>query len=216
MIKKFTFGIAALSMLSAVAFAGTEATPVDKNPVPPPCPAYYSANEFSISLFGLGVWRGGSSGGNGVTINGHTFGGRSNAFGNDGRGGGGGEFQYFFTRNIGVGLEGAGYALEHTTAGSVAGNIYLRAPLDECSHVAPYIYGGIGGLFADKPDLYFNGKNYGGGTASKFEGHFGGGLEYRFTQHFGTFVDGRYVIVDGNNGAIPKYVEVRGGFKYAF
>ena len=214
MIKKITFGMAALSMLSAVALAGPMPAP-DKNPVPAPCPPFYADQEFSIQAFGLGVWRAGSDLGNGVVLpNGHRIGGRS-LIGNSGYAGGGGEAQYFFTRNFGVGLEGAGYDIGDGV-GSVAGNFYCRAPLNECSRWAPYIYGGVGGLFADVPNITIHGNNYGGGTADRFEGHIGAGLEVRFTPHIGAFVDGRYVFVDGNSDRVPKYGEFRGGFKYAF
>jgi len=216
MTRKLTFGMAALSLLSAVAFAGSEAAPIDKNPVPAPCPSYYSANEFSVAIFGLGVWRAGSSGGNGFTLpSGRTIAGRD-ALGGSGRAGGGGELQYFFTRNLGVGLEGAGYDFEDTSAGSVAGNVYLRAPLNDCSRWAPYLMGGAGGLFASIPNVSVDGKSFGGGTADRFEGHVGAGIEVRFTQHIGAFLDGRYVFVSGNSDRIPKYGEIRGGFKYAF
>jgi hypothetical protein len=213
MIKQITSGLAALSLLSAVSYAGTEPAPVDKNPVPP-CTPYYADQEFSVSIFGLGVWRSGSSEGSGVTIDGHHFGGRD-AFGSSGRAGGGGELQYFFTRNFGLGLEGAGYDLG-SGAGSVAGNLYLRAPLSECSRWAPYLMAGVGGLFADVPSVSVAGHSFGGGTADRFEGHVGAGIEVRFTQHIGAFLDGRYVFVDGPSDRVPKYGEVRGGFKYAF
>lgn len=226
MIKKITLGMAALSALSFVALAGPpEPAPVDKNPVPPQCPSYYADQEFSVQIFGLGAWRAGSDAGNGVYLpGGHRIGGHD-AFGGEGRAGGGGEVQYFFTRNLGVGIEGYGLDLNEG-AGGVAGNLYLRAPLNPCSRWAPYLFGGVGGLFASEPTVYvssytfngntYGGKSYGGGSADRFEGHLGGGIEVRFTQHIGAFVDGRYVFVSGNNDRVPKYGEVRGGFKYAF
>lgn len=214
MIRNTILGMAALSLLSAVAFAGPEPVPVDKNPIPP-CTPYYADHEFSVQLFGLGVWRTGSSSGDGIVIDGHRFGGRD-AFGGSGRAGGGGELQYFFTRNWGIGLEGAGYALQDTSAGSVAGNVYLRAPLSECSRWAPYLMGGVGGIFASVPSVSILDHNFGGGTADRFEGHVGAGIEVRFTQKIGAFLDGRYVFVSGNSDRIPKYGEIRGGFKYTF
>jgi hypothetical protein len=208
--------MAALSLLSAVAFAGTEAAPIDKNPVPTPCPPYYADQEFSVQIFGLGAWRTSSSGGSGITLpGGRTIGGRD-VFGGSGRAGGGGEVQYFFTRNFGIGLEGAGYALDHVSAGSVAGNVYVRAPLNDCSRWAPYIMGGIGGLFAGSYDLSIDDHSFSSNSTDRFEEHVGAGIEVRITQKIGAFVDGRYVFVDGDHDRVPHFGEIRGGFKYAF
>jgi hypothetical protein len=70
--------------------------------------------------------------------------------------GGGGDLKYFFNRYFGVGLEG--FALDgNNTAGAVLGTVTLRYPIG-CTRFAPYVFGGVGGLFggqADQTDFFF-------------------------------------------------------------
>jgi hypothetical protein len=106
---------------------------------------------------------------------------------------------YFFTRNLGLGLDGYwwdGDQVSNEIVSAFSGSLILRMPLDK-AHLAPYIFGGGGGTFSgiDQATL-----------------HGGGGLEYRFTPHLGTFVDGRYVFTDSSN----DYGLVRFGARFVF
>ena len=111
------------------------------------------------------------------------------------------ELKYFVTRNFGVGLEGEYLDLGRPLWGGAL-NFYLRAPLNESSHWAPYLFGGAGGLYAV--------------GQGRFEGHAGAGLEYRFTKQIGIFGDGRYVWVDGHHGNIPQFGLFRLGLNFVF
>ena len=70
--------------------------------------------------------------------------------------GGGGDLKYFFTRNLGVGLEG--FALDgNETAGAVLGTLTVRFPIGH-SRFAPYVFGGVGALFGannEQTDFFF-------------------------------------------------------------
>lgn len=70
--------------------------------------------------------------------------------------GGGGDLKYFFSRNFGIGLEGFGLAGDNT-AGAVLGTFTVRFPIG-CSRFAPYVFGGVGGLFGaetTQTDFFF-------------------------------------------------------------
>lgn len=118
----------------------------------------------------------------------------------DGFGGGLG-VNHFFTKHFGLGLDA--YAWEGDrprngiTAG-VSGSLIARYPIEEI-HLAPYVFGGVGGIFTES-------------RSAQPSGHLGGGLEYRFTEHMGVFSDVRYVFADEDNDyALPRL-----GIRYAF
>jgi len=103
--------------------------------------------------------------------------------------GGGLGLNYFFTRNLGIGIDGAWlYAKEPSYSGSgngshkttihnFSGSLIYRMPIDHLC-LAPYIYAG-GGYSVDGEDW---------ATA-----HAGVGVEYRITpQKLGVFLDGRW------------------------
>jgi hypothetical protein len=142
--------------------------------------SYFSANEMSLDVFGLYVFPDG-----------------------DGRlsedWGGGVGANYFFTRALGLGLDGYWWDGDQTSQEMVSafsGSLILRWPMDKY-HLAPYVLGGGGGTFSGIEQVTFHG---------------GAGMEYRFTPHMGTFVDGRYVFTESTN----DYGMVRFGARYIF
>jgi hypothetical protein len=91
--------------------------------------------------------------------------------------GAGAGVNYFFTRNVGIGVEGYSENTTGVFIDNASGNLILRLPLGH-SGFAPYVFGGGGHQF-DAAKLWF--------------GQGGVGIEYRFTQHVGLFVDARAV-----------------------
>lgn len=110
--------------------------------------------------------------------------------------GGGLAVDYFFTENLGIGVDG--YWLDESSiVHSYNVNLTLRAPvLSDC--LAVYAIGG-GGVFT-------NGETVG-------SAHLGGGLEYRFNSCVGVFADGRYKWLDGGDVTLTS---VRVGLSFAF
>ncbi len=106
-------------------------------PAPPPPPAsYFRSNEFSLGLFGSYGW----------TYNNNTRGIGNHAWG------GGIDGQYFPLQYLGFAIEGDFFnEVPGDFFGStVTGNVILRYPLDinfPGLHLAPYAFGGVGGLF---------------------------------------------------------------------
>jgi hypothetical protein len=106
---------------------------------------------------------------------------------------------------------------QDTTAGMVMGDLVLRYPLDLVSpnlHLAPYAFGGVGGLFSDIDEDFDNFRiRRHHGSDHRVLGDVGGGIEYRFTPHLGIFTEASYNFVDG-----PKnnFVPVNFGLKFAF
>lgn len=184
-LKKLT-ALAALAASSITALAGQPM--VDKNPAPPAPESFYNAHEFYGSVAALLAAKTGS------LPSGSTF-------NDDTNWGADVELGYFFTRNFGMALEGEYISFGRPVWGSAL-NFYLRAPLHEGSRWAPYLLGGVGGL-------------YGNGDG-RFEGHVGAGIEYRFTPKFGTFLDGRHCWVDGQQDSIPQFGLFRAGIKFVF
>jgi hypothetical protein len=144
-----------------VAFAGPEEkAPVMPPPTPPPCPSFFRPNEFDIGAFGTWApWTG---------ISGQ---------GSPRGWGGGLDLEYWFPwKYAGVRFEGTGMSVHgggftttvhpfpglglpgrtvnvpswSTGAGTITAQAALRLPLDDfwCGvHLAPYVFGGFGGLF---------------------------------------------------------------------
>jgi hypothetical protein len=198
-------------------------------PAPPPTPPeYFRPNEFDIGAFAT-----------------YATGTEGNLTG----WGGGMDFSYFFPwKYAGVRFQGAGvdFTSDNVTvvgpngrirsgsidraAGILSSQIILRLPLDAFwtnVHLAPYIFGGFGGIFIGSGDNNVNfatnlpgaGRrvarrntltNRGG---SRVLGNVGGGFEYRFTPHIGLFGEAGYNIPDGSRN---NFVQTNFGLRYAF
>jgi len=113
--------------------------------------------------------------------------------------GGGLGVNHFFTRYIGVGVEGELWDNGgNDVAGAVNASIIARYPIELFNQaLAPYVFGGGGGVFV---------------SGAKGEGHAGGGLEWRFNPNWSIFGDGRYVFVSSGN----DYALARTGLRYIF
>jgi hypothetical protein len=208
-----------LVALAVVAFASQivsasagEAVASSKEVVAPPPPlptSYFRSNEFSLGVFGsygVGFYD------NHRAIGEHAW-------------GGGVDAQYFPLQPY------AGFAVEGDFfneipgdffGATVTGNVILRYPLDikfPSLHLAPYVFGGVGGIFNSSNPLTRT-VTIGGtihshrrGSDNEVLGDVGGGLEYRFTPHIGLFTDARYNFVDGPRN---DYMLTRFGIRYAF
>lgn len=141
---------------------------------------YFHDNEVSVDMFGLYALPEGS--------------GRLD----DGFGGGLG-VNYFFTRNIGLGVDGYwwdGDQVSKEVVSSFTGSLILRLPIDSI-HLAPYVFGGGGAHFSGIDQLSLHG---------------GAGLEYRLTPTFGLFGDGRYTFTEDTN----DFGLIRVGARFVF
>ena len=145
----------------------------------------YQAHEFNVDAFG--------SASIGQTTIEHLSGSRIR---DNGRLGAGAGVSYFFTRNIGVGVDAYSADLNHHFVDSASANLIVRFPLGN-SGFAPYVLGGGGRQF-DPTRLWFV--------------QAGAGLEYRFCRNVGLFTDGRYVITE----RAPNYGLFRLGVRLAF
>src|ERR1700733_6022474 len=115
--------------------------------------------------------------------------------------------------------------LEITPGGggsTVNGNVILRYPLDikfPGLHLAPYAFGGVGGLFNENntfsriATVGHAGRLDRRNTDDEVLGDGGVGLEYRFTPHIGLFSDVRYNLV---NGSTNNFLSTRFGLRFAF
>lgn len=175
-MKKLTVSLLTSLVVLGTSFAGPAKSFKDKNPVPEPC---FKDQELQVDLFGS-----------------------YNDFQNasqykDGFGGGVG-VNYFFLKNVGVGVDGNVVGGGVHGVWNTTGSLILRAPLELGSLcVAPYVLGG-GGYQAD-------------GTSSGTL-HAGGGLEFRvIKQKLGIFTEGRYTWAEDNNSA-----QVRSGIRIVF
>lgn len=164
-----------------------------------PEPLCFAEREWQVDLFGVYAF---------------TESNQERAIGDHAWGGGIG-VNYFFQRNIGIGIEGT--ILDPRGGGDVIGtaalNVFVRFPNDAAC-IAPYIYGGVGGIFnaesLDTGDIPGRDDH---DEDAYLIGHVGAGLEYRFTPNFGIFVDGRYTFVDESSN---NFMAVRTGLRFAF
>jgi opacity protein-like surface antigen len=177
-------------------------------PAPPPPESYFRANEFSIGLFSAYDW---TRNDDVRAIGNHAWGG-----GIDG--------QYFLSRYLGFSIDGNFFneSPGDFFGSTVTGNVILRYPLDvrfPGFHLAPYIFGGVGGVFNSNNFLTraatlghaqtLNRRN----ADDEVLGDGGAGLEYRFTPHIGVFSDFRYNVV---NEAKNNFMTTRIGLRFAF
>ena len=98
-------------------------------------------------------------------------------------GGAGLNVNYFFSRNIGFGIEGNWIEGEKDIA-SVVGTLMARLPLGSN---APYVFGSAGARFGD---------------GTKGVGILGAGLEHRFSPFIGVFVDAGWQFSEHENAAL--------------
>ena len=210
MKKLIALAIVAIASQVVSASAGEAVASSKEVAAPPPAlpTSYFRSNEFSLGLFGS---YGASFNDNSRAIGNHTWGG-----GIDG--------EYFPLQYVGFGIDGDFFnEVPGDFFGStVTGNVILRYPLDikfPGLHLAPYAFGGVGGLFNENNGFTrvatfgnqhrLNRRN----TDNELLGDGGVGLEYRFTPHIGLFSDVRYNIV---NGPDNNFLLTRAGVRFAF
>src|SRR6266576_3702608 len=176
---------AVLPILVASVYAGDYSGKELKQAPPPPCPEWYSDNEWNVILWGTYAFTNTDYARNldlvdvvqSTTEGGAVLGEYDRYIGDDHAWGGGADIKYFFHRYFGVGVEGfvvnarkGGFdifedprvpvlAIErmthHRAVGSVLGTFTLRYPLP-CTRFAPYAWAVVGAI-------------YGNGTASTEE-----------------------------------------------
>ena len=212
MKKLIALAIVAIASQVVSASAG-EAVASSKEvaaPAPPPAlpTSYFRSNEWSLGLFGS---YGASFNDNSRAIGNHTWGG-----GIDG--------EYFPLQYVDFGIDAVFFnEIPVDFFGStVTGNVILRYPLDikfPGLHLAPYAFGGVGGLFNEN-NAFTRVATFGNqnrlnrrNTDNELLGDGGVGLEYRFTPHIGLFSDVRYNIVDGPDN---NFLLTRVGVRFAF
>ena len=222
---------------------------------PPPAPpvSYFRGNEFVIGAFATYVTgtNGGGSRTRQTVDDGTTL--TLSSSGSPDGWGGGMDFTYYFPwKYAGVRIQGAGMELSTGTvtvtgsngfrsrsgsgnaaAGVVTGDFIMRLPLDDfwpSVHLAPYIFGGFGGVFTGAGGNTINtsssGVNERFNNASsnvsnnRFLGNTGGGLEYRFTPHIGIFGEASYNFVGGGNhnfnSSLKNFIQTNFGLRFAF
>jgi hypothetical protein len=129
--------------------------------------------------------------------------------------GGGLEVAYYPWLYGGFRFQGSAFNISRAdeTAGLATYDAVLRYPLDLVVpnlHLAPYAFGGVGGLLGG---LDGSSRTENWRTDSRVLGNAGGGLEYRLTPHVGIFGEAGYNFIDGaNNNA----VQVNWGARFAF
>lgn len=226
-MKKLTITICALAALSSAAFGGTSTyvsgKEMKQSAIEAPCPEWYRAQEFNVSLWGTYAFTGENWE-------------RDRYLGVDHAFGGGIDAKYFFARYFGVGLEGYGLSLNENrgtffdvrgarnssgAAGAVLGTFTFRYPIP-CTRFAPYAYGGGGVIFGGggREEIVVNDteggpvvKTHNTGSDTVAVGQFGGGFEIRFTPSIGLMNDFSWNVV---NGAENNFGMVRSGLTFAF
>jgi opacity protein-like surface antigen len=207
MKKLIALSVLAIASQVVSASAGEAVASSKEVVAPPPLPtSYFRSNEWSLGLFGS---YGAAFDNNTRAIGNHTW-------------GGGVDGQYFPLQYLGFAVEGDFFnEIPRDRFGStVTGNVILRYPLDikfPGLHLAPYAFGGVGGIFNEDNSSFHRFSTFGGfhhrDSDDDVLGDAGVGLEYRFTPHIGLFSDARYNFVDG-----PKnnFLQTRFGIRYAF
>ena len=115
----------------------------------------------------------------------------------------------------------------------VTGDFVMRLPLDDfwpSVHLAPYIFGGFGGVFTGAGGNTINtssstvNERFNNASSNvsnnRFLGNTGGGLEYRFTPHIAVFGEAGYNFVGGGNhnfnSSLKNFVQTNFGLRFAF
>lgn len=171
-MNKFALSALSAVALSASAFAGQPVVDAkDYKAMPEPC---VNDTELQVDIFGSYT----------DSIRGRY----SDGFG------GGLAVNYFFMRNLGVGVEGNLYDGDANGVWSTGGRLIARFPID-C--FVPYVFA-AGGVQAD------------GATVGYYSA--GGGLEYRIVpQKVGIFAEGRYTWAENTPSS-----QVRAGVRVVF
>jgi len=133
-----------------------------------PASPKYTANEFSLDLFGSFI------------ADEHRIEDIFKTNIRHGEWGGGVGINYFFTREIGIGGDINMSANGGKLIDQALGSLIIRWPFESCG-LAPYIFGGGGRSF--EPEW-------------EWLGHAGVGLEWRLNPNLGIFTDGRYEWLD--------------------
>lgn len=204
MIRKTLIVSAAVALLgqTTFSFAGSTETSLKEiiPPAAPPPTSFFRANELDIGVFATYIKGVGDISDLGVGEHGW---------------GGGLDIAYFPWLYGGFRFQGSAFNISRAdqTAGLVTYDAVLRYPLDLVApslHLAPYAFGGVGGLLGG---LDGNSRTGNLRTDSRVLGNAGGGLEYRFTPRFGIFSEAGYNFIDGpQNNA----VQVNWGARFAF
>jgi len=171
-MKKLVISAFASLALVAVSFAGQPVVSSKKGPEPEPC---FADTEFQIDTFGSYTSANGTHG--------------------DGFGGGIG-LNYFFTRNVGLGLDTNIYDGNDSAVWQFTGAVLLRYPL-ELGGLCLAPYAKLGGGFE------VNGSANGYFTT-------GAGLEFRITPRVGVYGEGSY------NWSDDDFYQIRTGIRWVF
>jgi hypothetical protein len=209
MKKLIALSVVAIALQVVSASAGEAVASSKEVVTPTPLPiSYFRSNEFSLGLFGSYGW----------TYNNNNLGIGNHAWG------GGVDGQYFPLQYVGFAIEGDFFneSPGDFFGSTVTGNVILRYPLDikyPGLHLAPYAFGGVGGLFNENntftriATVGHAGRLDRRNTDDEVLGDGGIGLEYRFTPHIGLFSDVRYNLV---NGSTNNFLSTRFGLRFAF
>ncbi len=172
-MKKIAYPLLSCLAMASSSFAGPESKETKQYvaPVPELC---FRDQEFQLDLFGSYT--------DGLEANPHA----------DGFGGGI-ALNYFFIRNLGIGIDGNVHDGDVNGVWATSGRLIARFPIDSIC-VAPYVFGGGG--------YEVNGEGF--GTV-----HAGGGLEFRTSQKIGIFGEGRYTWGEDDRNSAQYRVGVR-------
>jgi hypothetical protein len=119
--------------------------------------------------------------------------------------GSGVDIKYFFTKSIGLGVEGLVLDARDNVAGGGLATLTYRYPIG-CSRFAPYAWGGLGatgGGFRRESD----------NTAVNLTGQVGVGLQFRFASHAGFMADYVWNFVEARDN---DFGMVRFGVTFAY
>ena len=230
-MKQLALILCALFAVISAAFAGSEVySGKEMKETTEPCPKWYGDHEWQFAVWGTYAFS--SDGEDDDDDNDNDA---SDIIGHDSFGGGI-DAKYFFNRHLAVGIEGFGLSNDRDSddfdgddngddgddddddsdfTGAVLGTFTLRWPI-ECSRFAPYVWGGIGGIFGGGdddddfiPDGDFDDDNE--DDDAHLIGQIGLGFEIRFTQHIGMIND-----VSWNFTSDRNFGMVRSGISFAF
>ena len=170
-MKKIAFSLIACMSLASGAFAGHQMAGGKDYKGGPATPCFQD-QEFQLDVFGLYGWS--------------TEGSHDNGFG------GGIGANYFFLRNLGVGVD-ASVRDASSALWNASASLIVRFPIEGSTCLAPYILAGGG--------VQTNGTTHG-------SFHAGGGLEFRLNPGLGIFGEGRYIWA-GNDDQAQARLGVR-------